>query len=81
MDLLIKKILAYESLPYANWYEVMDPKIIGERVGILSFRIYLFILAQKLNDSVIFASPPQQSDYISLGIIVITSTIKSQNAI
>lgn len=63
----IRKMVAYESLPRANWYEVMDPKIVGERVGILNFRgVYLFILAQKLRDVSIFDYAPQQSDYVSL---------------
>lgn len=63
----IKKVIAFESFPNASWYEVTDPAIIGDRVGILNFRaLYLLILAQKLNDTSIFSHPPQQSDYISL---------------
>jgi len=63
----IIKVFAFESFAGASWYEVIDPAIIQERVGLRNLRpILLFILAKKLKNESIFAHYPQQSDYVLL---------------
>jgi hypothetical protein len=47
-----------------NWYEVNDPKEIGERVVLANCSAtYLLVLAEKISDRSGLASTPQQSDY------------------
>lgn len=49
----------------ADWLRARDPAAVGKRVGFSAPRksTYLFVVAQRVNDTPIFASDPQQSDY------------------
>jgi hypothetical protein len=52
--------------PNAQWFAVRSPKQKNSRVGFVnSVPTYLFILAKRVSERAIFASIPQQSDYIS----------------
>jgi hypothetical protein len=49
-----------------NWYEVSDPKEVGERVSLANCSAtYLLVLAEKTSDKPVLAITPQQSDYAS----------------
>ena len=59
----LRKMLAFES-PGTNWYEVVDPAAVGQRVTLINRReTYLLVIAQKTATVPIFASAIQQSDY------------------
>lgn len=61
----IVRMLAYESFPFSQWYEVADPAQLCGRVEIVDsrHRILLLVHAQRADDRVPFAQTPQQSDY------------------
>ena len=49
-----------------RWYEVRDPALVGSRGQLRTFRpVYLYIVARRIADGLVFAVPPQQSDYVS----------------
>jgi SAM-dependent methyltransferase len=49
-----------------RWYEVADPKVVGNRVQMRSFRpTYLCVAARRLANVPILDTPPQQSDYVT----------------
>ena len=50
-----------------SWYQVIDPAVIGTRIGInpRRFSDHLYICARRTHVADIFASWPQQSDYVS----------------
>lgn len=50
-----------------RWFEAADPKTIESRVELVNDKpTYLMILARKLEDKPLFASAPQQSDYVAM---------------
>jgi hypothetical protein len=50
-----------------RWYRVPDPKVIGRRVTLVNTRpTYLAMLGRKIDDRPVFASTPQQSDYVAI---------------
>jgi len=61
----IKKIIFCELNNDSQWYEVVDPKKISNRVGTTSiFPCYLMLIAEKITyTNNIFTKTPQQSDY------------------
>lgn len=63
----LSQMILFEDSPDAKWYEVADPDKIKERV-ILANKVptYLLIIAKKTASVEIFATPPQQSDYVEL---------------
>ena len=59
----LSRILAFES-GRDEWYEVMDPRVIGERVTLINRReTYLLVIAKRTALVPIFANSFQQSDY------------------
>jgi hypothetical protein len=63
----LRKIILYDcSKPDADFYEVKDPAQTGLRSGLTTSRaIQMLVLAQKIAEKPLFASPPQQSDYVA----------------
>jgi len=50
-----------------RWYEAADPQQIGERVELINGReTYLLIHAERIANAPIFATPPQQADYLAV---------------
>src|SRR3989344_6955078 len=48
-------------------YEVRDPKILGQRVGLVSSSLVLLMIeVRRVSKKTIFAEYPQQSDYVTL---------------
>lgn len=63
---LVQMIL-FEDLPNARWFEVADPETVRQRVTLVNTRpTFLAIIAKKVDSVSIFATPPQQSDYVRL---------------
>lgn len=63
----LTQMILFEDLPDAKWYEVADPDKIKERVVLANKEpTYLLIIAKKIASVEIFATPPQQSDYVEL---------------
>jgi hypothetical protein len=59
----LRQMLAYES-GRDEWYDVMDPGVIGERVTLINRReTYLLVIAKRTAAVPIFANGIQQSDY------------------
>ncbi len=49
---------------YSQYFELIDPKELKQRVTLANIKpSYLFIMARKVSEKPIFATPPQQSDY------------------
>jgi hypothetical protein len=62
----LNRMILYEN-PDHKWYQVMDPAIVGCRVGVQNCKqIDLLIIAKKKAAIPIFLSYPQQSDYTQL---------------
>jgi hypothetical protein len=61
---VIQRVIAYEALPGAAWYEVVDPARAGGRVKLANSRpTYLFVQARKTAHVRVLSVTPQQSDY------------------
>jgi len=61
----IKSMIAFEDRPDARWYAVKSPMEVRGRVTLTnSAPVYLLVVAQKLAHVTVFATPPQQSDYV-----------------
>ena len=61
---VIQRVIAFEALPGAPWYEVMDPACAGGRVKLTNHRpTYLLVQAQKTAHIPVLSITPQQSDY------------------
>src|SRR5262245_18875571 len=51
---------------FGHWYAVQDPAVFGWRVELINATpTYIFTIAQRIARADIFASPPQQSDYVA----------------
>jgi SAM-dependent methyltransferase len=60
----LKRMLLYSDSPKGNWYEIKDPRSIGNRITLVNSRpLYLFVLAQKSRNTTPQLNFPQQSDY------------------
>ncbi|OFY99913.1 MAG: hypothetical protein A2Z97_00650 [Bdellovibrionales bacterium GWB1_52_6] len=58
------ELIAIELSPFHRCYRVTDPATLGERVTLTNrWPVNLFILAEKISDQPVFATPPLQSDY------------------
>jgi hypothetical protein len=81
------KMLAYatkDNSEAKNWYEVIDPKTIKNRVMLRnSLPTYILIIAKKMEEKEIFSTYPQQSDYVSTWFAhddtINKSTVKETN--
>jgi hypothetical protein len=61
------KFAGTELSPIRRAYEVVDPKAVGMRVGLMSSRpVMITMEAQRIKDVDIFAPMPQQSDYAAM---------------
>lgn len=61
----VVRLLLHGSGPYGSWYDVSDPAVIRSRVELISFMPTQMLLhAQRNSILPIFASTPQQSDYV-----------------
>ena len=69
----VKKIIMYVQYPdgrCSDWYEVMDPHTVKNRVMLTNSNpTYMMIIAQRTAITEIFSMPPQQSDYETLWAI------------
>jgi SAM-dependent methyltransferase len=64
---IVERMLVYEDFPFAEFYEVTDPKDLKQRVEMkTTSATFIFVCARKIRDTKVFASPPQQSDYSSM---------------
>jgi hypothetical protein len=60
------RLIAYEDNPKAEWYSVKNPASVNERVTLTnSRRVYLLVIAKRIEKVVPLQSMPQQSDYIA----------------
>ena len=66
----VKHAIIYVQYPdgtAGDWYEVLNPKMVKSRVILVNnYPTYLIVLAEKLTNTEIFSSTPQQSDYRTL---------------
>lgn len=63
----LTRLIIFEDRPDADWFEVVDPAEAGERVMLVNRTpTYLLVIAQKTAATDVFASAPQQSDYVSM---------------
>lgn len=63
----IIRMIAFEAVPGATWYDVTDPETVRRRVEIAyaKQRILLLVLARRMSEDEIFKTAPQQSDYVA----------------
>jgi hypothetical protein len=63
----IVRMIAFEAVPGAKWYDVVDPAIARQRVEIAhgKQRVLLLVLAKRVRETEIFKTAPQQSDYFT----------------
>lgn len=60
-------MIAFEDKPNTRWYTVKSPRQVKARVSLINnFPFYLLIIAKRTAKSRIFATTPQQSDYLSI---------------
>jgi hypothetical protein len=63
----VEAVLLHEVLPGGAWYAVADPDLVRSRVELCnSSPTYVLTVARRVEITEIFASPPQQSDYVAL---------------
>ena len=66
----VKKRIVYVQYPdgsYSDWYEVMDPYTVKNRVMLTNNNpTYMMVIAERTAITEIFATTPQQSDYETL---------------
>jgi hypothetical protein len=61
----MERMIVFDPMGGAHWYEVSDPKRVGRRVEAHARgSIHLFVQARKIADIPVFVSAPQQSDYV-----------------
>jgi hypothetical protein len=61
----VKAVLLHEVVPGGGWYAVADPERMHGRVGLCNARpTYIATIARKVAEAEIFATVPQQSDYV-----------------
>jgi SAM-dependent methyltransferase len=60
----VERLLYFENVPDAEWFEFADPAAVGRRIEFSNQRpTYLLVQARKLASVEVFAAAPQQSDY------------------
>lgn len=60
----LKKMFFYTRKKGGKFYEVTDPSIVNQRVGMVnSYPSLLFIIAEKIENVEVFSQTPQQYDY------------------
>lgn len=63
----IRAVLLHEVVPDGKWYTVTDPDRTHSRVELCNaVQTYILTVAQRVAAAEIFATPPQQSDYVAL---------------
>jgi hypothetical protein len=63
----LEAVLMHEVTPGGSWYLVSDPDDVRQRVQLCNDQpTYILTIARRLDRSPIFATTPQQSDYVSL---------------
>jgi hypothetical protein len=61
----IERMVLHAIGPYGRWYEVSDPEQIHARVELITLLpMQLLIQAKRIKREQIFATPPQQSDFV-----------------
>jgi len=62
----LKKMMIHETAFDGEWFDVADPEDIRERVTLLNSEpAHLLLIAQRVSEQPILATPPQQSDYVT----------------
>lgn len=62
----VVRMIAFEDRWRAPWYAVPSPREVGGPVTLMNRRpVLLLVLAKRTAEASIFASPPQQSDYVA----------------
>jgi hypothetical protein len=57
---------AFEDRPFAPWFRVTSPAVLGERITLRGARpLYLVVVAKKIATRPVFHETPQQSDYVA----------------
>src|SRR5262249_30631522 len=60
-------VLMHEVIPGGSWYRVSDPDQIRRRVELCNSQpTYILTIAKRIASVPVFASAPQQSDYVDL---------------
>jgi SAM-dependent methyltransferase len=61
----VERMVLHAMGPYGRWYEVSDPESVRARVELISlFPVQLLIQARRIRAIPVFATPPQQSDFV-----------------
>lgn len=61
----VQAVLLHEAVVDGGWYLVSDPDSVRKRVQLCnSTPTYILTIAKRVSDVAIFATPPQQSDYV-----------------
>lgn len=61
----MERVMLFESDPNAQWFDVPDPEVVKRRVELVNSKpTYLLVQARKIDARPLFASAPQQSDYV-----------------
>jgi hypothetical protein len=61
----VERMVLHAIGPYGRWYEVSDPEQIRSRVELITFcPMQLLIHAKRIKRTPVFATPPQQSDFV-----------------
>jgi hypothetical protein len=62
----VEAVLLHEDVPGGRWYFASDPEQVRDRVQLCNSRpTFILTVARKVAQVEIFASMPQQSDYVS----------------
>jgi hypothetical protein len=62
----VRAVLLHEVVPGGSWHLAADPNKVGDRVELCNSRpTYVMTIAQRTAIKEIFATPPQQSDYVA----------------
>jgi hypothetical protein len=62
----VEAVMLHEAVPGGGWYFVPDPQRLGGRVQLCNSRpTFILTIARKVAEAEIFASVPQQSDYVN----------------
>ncbi len=62
----VEKMMIFEETRNCVWHEVADPDVVKERVTLMnSYSTMILLVSKKVRETQIFATTPQQSDYVS----------------
>jgi hypothetical protein len=63
----VETVLLHEVVPGGAWYFALDPDQVRRRVELCNARpTYILTIARKLAEAEVFATTPQQSDYVGV---------------